>query len=59
MTVEIAFALVTSAVLGLVAFAATAALFGTRAGTVVGGAAGLWRLIHVLGRFDRGRGLGR
>lgn len=64
MTVEIAFALVTAAVLAAVVFVvaliltlvldlSAAASEGVRTGgALVGGAAGVWRLVRVLCRFD-------
>ncbi|MEW1550459.1 DUF6332 family protein [Streptomyces tsukubensis] len=71
MTVEIVFALVTAAVLAAGVFAVALALasaFGVpdpvREGVLVGGAllgaaAGVWRLVRVLWRFDRQRRMGR
>ncbi|MFD8912150.1 DUF6332 family protein [Streptomyces sp. NPDC059575] len=70
MTVEIAFALVTAAVLAGVIFAAAWALAlvldlsgSTGRGMLVGGAllgavAGVWRLVWVLLRFDEQRRMG-
>ncbi|MFJ6780280.1 DUF6332 family protein [Streptomyces yangpuensis] len=70
MTVEIVFALVTAAVLAGVIFAAAwclvlaLGLSGSAeksvlvAGGVLGGAAGLWRLVRVLLRFDGQRRTG-
>ncbi|MFI7245067.1 DUF6332 family protein [Streptomyces qinglanensis] len=70
MTVEIAFALVTAAVLAGVIFAAAWALAlvlglsgSTGRGMLTGGAllgavAGAWRLVRVLLRFDEQRRLG-
>ncbi|WP_299531712.1 DUF6332 family protein [uncultured Streptomyces sp.] len=67
MTVEIVFALVTAGVLAAAVFAVPLAVtlvlglsgpVSTRVltgGAVVGGAAGTWRLVRVLYRFDRER----
>ncbi|MFC4496131.1 DUF6332 family protein [Streptomyces ovatisporus] len=67
MTVEIVFALVTAAVLAAVVFGAVLALtwaLGVSgsadkgvsvAGALLGAAAGLWRLVRVLRRFDEQR----
>ncbi|MDI3388243.1 DUF6332 family protein [Streptomyces sp. B-S-A8] len=60
MTVEIAFALVGGGVLALLVFAGTAALTDmNEVGVVLGAVAGVWRVVCVLRRFDRGKGLGR
>ncbi|MEU9925625.1 DUF6332 family protein [Streptomyces griseoluteus] len=71
MTVEIGFAVVTAGVLAAVVFAVALAVtrhFGlsgsASSGVLIGGAlagaaAGLWRLIHVLYRFDVERRKGR
>lgn len=71
MTVEIGFAVVTAGVLAAVVFAVALAgthLFGLSGsasrgvlmgGVSAGAAAGLWRLIHVLYRFDVERRKGR
>ncbi|MEU8762393.1 DUF6332 family protein [Streptomyces sp. NPDC048659] len=71
MTVEIVFALVTATVLAAAVFAAVAVLslpfdlsgrtreLTLKAGAVLGGAAGVWRVVRVLVRFDRHRRLGR
>jgi hypothetical protein len=71
MTVEIVFALVTAAVLAgavfAVAWAAVQALGLSgavrgdvlRGGAVVGGVAGVWRVVRVLVRFDGRRRMGR
>ncbi|MFF7340552.1 DUF6332 family protein [Streptomyces sp. NPDC008163] len=67
MTVEIVFALVTAAALGAAVFAASfgaALVFDVTgpardhtltAGTLLGAAAGAWRVIRVLRRFDARR----
>ncbi|MGW5114984.1 DUF6332 family protein [Streptomyces noursei] len=71
MTVEVVFALVTAAVLAAAVFAVALALtlaFGISgsakhsvlvAGALLGAAAGMWRLVRVLLRFDKQRRLGR
>ncbi|RZU45561.1 hypothetical protein EV284_0196 [Streptomyces sp. BK022] len=71
MTVEIGFAVVSAGVLAAVVFAAALVvtrLFGLSGqasagvltgGALAGGAAGLWRLVHVLYRFDVERRRGR
>ncbi|MFD8257405.1 DUF6332 family protein [Streptomyces griseoluteus] len=71
MTVEIGFAVVTAGVLAAVVYAVALAvtrlfdLSGSASrgvlvgGASVGAAAGLWRLIHVLYRFDAERRKGR
>ncbi|MER8013939.1 DUF6332 family protein [Streptomyces griseoluteus] len=71
MTVEIGFAVVTAGALAAVVFAAALAvtrlfdLSGPASegvltgGALAGGAAGLWRLLHVLYRFDVERRKGR
>ncbi|MFD7527864.1 DUF6332 family protein [Streptomyces sp. NPDC059849] len=70
MTVEIVFALVTSVVLAAAVFAVALALalaFGVSGsarkcalvgGALLGAAAGVWRLVRVLRRFDAQRRLG-
>ncbi|MFJ7626787.1 DUF6332 family protein [Streptomyces sp. NPDC097595] len=67
MTVEIIFALVTAAVLGAAVFAAVFAValaFGVTGparehtltgGALLGAAAGVWRVVRVLRRFDARR----
>ncbi len=66
MTVEIGFALVTAVALAAVVFAAVLALAwalgasgpadkGVSAGALLGAAAGSWRLVRVLRRFDERR----
>ncbi|MEU6213016.1 DUF6332 family protein [Streptomyces sp. NPDC090085] len=71
MTVEIAFALVTAAVLAAAVFAVALGLTlvlgisgpaGKRTltgGALLGAAAGLWRVVRVLRRFDARRRRGR
>ncbi|MFJ3640498.1 DUF6332 family protein [Streptomyces sp. NPDC090108] len=71
MTVEIVFALVTAVALAAAVFALALALvlaFGVsgsarhgvlEGGVVVGSAAGVWRLVRVLRRFDVQRRMGR
>jgi hypothetical protein len=71
MTVEIVFALVTAAALAAVVFAVALALalaFGvsgpvrnglSAGGVLLGAAAGVWRLVRVLRRFDAQRREGR
>jgi hypothetical protein len=70
MTVEIVFAVMTAAVLAAVIFAVVWTLvlaFGLSGsaessvlvgGAVLGGAAGVWRLLRVLLRFDEQRRMG-
>ncbi|MER6047601.1 DUF6332 family protein [Streptomyces sp. NPDC001793] len=72
MTVEIVFALVTAVALAAAVFAVALTLapaFGISGsakksvlaggGTLLGAAAGMWRLVRVLLRFDKQRRLGR
>lgn len=71
MTVEIVFALVTAAVLAAVIFTIALTLVlalavsgsarkdALVAGALLGGAAGVWRLVRVLLRFDEQRRMGR
>ncbi|MFP8883260.1 DUF6332 family protein [Streptomyces mangrovi] len=71
MTVEIVFALVTAAALAAVVLAVAlvpALVFGLSGpagkstlavGALLGAAAGVWRLVRVLGRFDAQRRKGR
>ncbi|MET8115626.1 DUF6332 family protein [Streptomyces prasinus] len=71
MTVEIVFALVTAAALAAVVFAVALALASAlgasgpagkstlAGGALLGAAAGVWRLVRVLRRFDAQRRKGR
>lgn len=68
---EVVFALVTGAALGAAVFALAPALTSVfclsgpakghvwTAGALLGAAAGVWRLVRVLLRFDRQRRMGR